>query len=91
MNVFANCFIWVLFFGLMIGNVYVFVSGLTLSDQIHTFENQITKLRQENTDLETKVYKVESITYAASLAAELDYDQKTEPVFFGEHAVAFNQ
>jgi cell division protein FtsL len=91
MKVFANCCIWVLFFGLMVGNIYVFVSGLTLSDQIHTFEKEISNLHQQNSDLETKVYNMESITYAASLAAELDYNKKTEPVFFGEHAYAYKQ
>lgn len=71
-----------LFFALMIGNIYVFVTGVTLSDRIHTYEKEITKLRQENIELETKVFKNESITYAASIAADLEYTKQAEPVFF---------
>lgn len=74
--------IWILFFGLMIGNIYVFITGVTLSDRIHTYENEISKLRQENIVLETKVFKHESITYAASVAADLEYTKQAEPVFF---------
>ncbi|MCX7996742.1 MAG: hypothetical protein N2691_03200 [Patescibacteria group bacterium] len=80
--------IWILFFSLMMGNVYVFVKGVELSDRIHTFESEINMLKQQNSELETKIYKAESITYAASLAAELDYGKKSEPVFFGEKKYA---
>ncbi len=74
--------IWVLFFALMAGNIYVFITGVSLSEDIHRFETEIEQLRQENIELETKVFKAESIEYAASLAADLDYTEKTEPVFF---------
>ncbi len=88
MKLLANSAIWFVFFGLMIGNVYVFMQGISLSDQIHQYENDMKQLRQENIELETRIYKVESITYAASLAAELDYNKKAEPVFFGEKKYA---
>lgn len=88
MKFLANSAIWFVFFGLMIGNVYVFMQGISLSDQIHNFESDIKNLRQENTELETRIYKIESITFAASLAAELDYNKKSEPVFFGEKKYA---
>ncbi len=88
MKLLANSAIWFVFFGLMIGNVYVFMQGISLSDQIHQYENGMKKLRQENIELETKIYKVESITYAASLAAELEYNKKSEPVFFDEKKYA---
>lgn len=84
----VNSTVWFVFFGLMIGNVYVFMQGISLSDQIHQYEKEIQKMRQENIELETKIYKAESITYAASLAAELEYDKKSEPVFFGEKKYA---
>ena len=88
MKFLANSAIWFVFFGLMIGNVYVFMQGLSLSDQIQMYEKDIQQIRQENTELETKIYKMESITFAASLAAELAYDKKSEPVFFGEKKYA---
>jgi cell division protein FtsL len=74
--------IWVLFFALMIGNISVFITGVSLSEDIYRFETEIEQLRQENIELETKVFKAESIEYAASLAADLGYTKKTQPVFF---------
>lgn len=88
MKLLARTGIWIMFFALMIGNVFVFLQGVSLSESIHLFEKEINSMKQENVELETKLYKVESIGYAASLAAELDYTKKSEPVFFGESKYA---
>lgn len=74
--------IWVLFFALMAGNMYVFVSGVALSNEISTFETQIEELRSENRKLEKEVLMTESMDFAASLAGELAFTDKAEPVFF---------
>lgn len=81
-TVIAKFSIWVLFFSLMAGNIYVFLSGIQLSNDIHQFESEIEELKQENSELEKQVLKVESIDYAASVAADLDYTKKADPVFF---------
>lgn len=79
---FVKCSIWFLFFSLMAGNIYVFLSGIQLSNDIHKFEAEIEELKQENSELEKQVFKVESIDFAASVAADLDYTEKADPVFF---------
>lgn len=71
-----------LFFALMAGNIYVFVSGVRLSNEISTFEKQIDSLRTENKKLEKEVLQTESIDFAASLAGDLAFTEKAEPVFF---------
>jgi cell division protein FtsL len=91
MKAVSQSLVWIFFFALMVGNVFVFVQGITLSDEIHTFESEIKRLRQENTELETKIFRAESIVNAASVAADLDYDTKSEPVFFNGNRYALNQ
>ena len=86
MNILSKVSIWVLFFALMAGNIYVFVSGVTLSNEISTFEKQIEDLRTENRKLEKEVLMTESIDFAASLAGELAFTEKAEPVFFENEA-----
>lgn len=84
MKTVTNLSLWVLFIALMVGNVYVFVSGVQLSEDIHRFETEIKQLEEENTRLETKVLQIESMDFAATVAAELEYTKKADPVFFDQ-------
>lgn len=90
MNKFIKTTIWILFFSLVIGNVYVFMHGVKLGDEIGFYENEIKKLRKENTQLEQKVYKIDSVTYAASIAAELDYVYSDNALYIDQKGFAFN-
>ena len=54
---------------------------MKLSDQVNHFENQINKLHQENLNLEGKIFAVDSLQYAASMAAQFDFSQKAQPVY----------
>ncbi len=92
MKTLTNITLWVLFFGLMIGNIVVFISGVQLSEDIHSYELEIEKLDEDNALLETKVLQIESMEFAATIAAELDYTKKAEPVSFeNENRYAYNQ
>lgn len=79
------------FFALLFGNVYVFINGVQLSDKVHFYESEVTKLRQENIRLEKHVYKFDSISYAASIAAELDYEGAKDTVFVTKPGFAYNR
>lgn len=83
--------VWLLFFGLMIANVYVFVSGVQLSDDLSRYDSEISRLNQENLELEKKVYSVESLTHAASIAAELNFTNAAPPVYLDEQRFALNR
>lgn len=89
-NTFRNI-VGVVFVGLIAANMFVFTNGVKLSDEINFYERELKALRNENVDLEKKVYKVDSITNAASLAAELDFSNKSEPVYIGQKGYAYNQ
>ena len=80
--------IWVLFFGLMIANAYVFISGVQLSDDLSRYDVEIGKLKQENLELEKKLYSYESLNHAASLAAELNFSNSAPPVYLDEQKFA---
>jgi peptidoglycan hydrolase CwlO-like protein len=49
--------VWLFIAGAIMGNIFVFLHGLRLGDQISTFETSISELKEQKTDLEKKVYK----------------------------------
>jgi hypothetical protein len=44
-------------------------------------EQKIVSLRRENRELETKVYEMDSLEYAASRAADLSFIKKVTPIY----------
>lgn len=72
-------------------HTYLFVSGITLSADVNTFESTTKKLRLQNKELEKKLYTVESLTNAASQAAALKYDVKAVPVYVNNLGIALNR
>lgn len=73
--------IWVVFLLLIVANIFVFLNSIRLSDKINRFEKEIASLHQENLVLENRIYKVDSLQYAASIAAQLNFWKKAEAVF----------
>lgn len=88
--IFKNSF-YFLFVGLLIANVYIFVTSMYLGDEINRFDSQIKTLTQENTGLEKEVYQAESLQYAASLSASLHFTAQSQPVFFDNLKYALNR
>lgn len=64
----------------MIVNIKFYVSSISLSEKVNYYETQIKKLRTENTILETKLYKVDSLQYAYAKSKELDFTKKSNPL-----------
>lgn len=73
--------IWVFFLGLVVANIFVFVSQMRLGEDINYYEKEVRRLHQENIELEKKAYAANSLQYAASKAAEMEFVKKTEPYF----------
>ena len=71
--------------------VYLFLSGITLGDEINHFEKETKKLKSDNLDLEKKLYSVESLTHAASQAASLNFTQKATPIYLNNLGIAMNR
>ncbi len=73
--------IGILFLVLIGANLYIFVSGMHLSQQISYLEKETNRLHKENLSLQKKAYEADSLQFAASVAAKLDFAQKEEPYF----------
>ncbi|OGK10025.1 hypothetical protein A2767_00100 [Candidatus Roizmanbacteria bacterium RIFCSPHIGHO2_01_FULL_35_10] len=82
--------LWAIFLILVSANVYVFIHSIKLSDKINHYETDIRTLHRENLILENKIYDVNSLKYASSMAAQLDFTQKAQPVFLDNLQYARN-
>ncbi|MBI4005016.1 hypothetical protein HY358_02680 [Candidatus Roizmanbacteria bacterium] len=80
-----------LFIGLSIFHVYLFVSGITLGEDVNKFEREIKKLKTDTLDLEKKLYDVESLNYAASAASRMKFTKKTTPVYLDNLTIALGR
>lgn len=83
--------VWLFFVVLLVANIYIFLSGMNLSEKINTYEKETRRLHQENIDLEAKAYEANSLQYASSRAAELDFTKKAEPYFLDNLRVALKK
>lgn len=73
---------------LLTGNIILFVSSMNLSSQMNEFDIATKQLAKENISLERDVLSLQSLQYAASLSASLNFDKTSQPVFFDELPVA---
>jgi len=83
--------VWVLLIGLVITNIYLFVSGISLADKINFFENETRKIHQQNIALENETSYFDSISYAASMAAVLDFVKPSSPIYLENLKYALNR
>lgn len=66
---------------LVIINIGIFVRGISLSNEIHSYEKELKTLKQQNIDYEQRIYEMSSYTLTASLAAELEYGKYNDPIY----------
>lgn len=83
--------IWTIFLILLSANVYIFVHSIKLANEINRFEKEMRAFHQENLILENKIYEVDSLQYAASMAARLDFSEKAQPLYLENLKYARNQ
>jgi hypothetical protein len=71
-------------------NIFIFLKGLALGDQIGDYEKKLSTLKQENIVLEQQVYQAQSYSYAASLADTMNYTKTSEPIYIDNLVIAKN-
>jgi len=76
---------------LVCANIFVFVRGIYLAEEIRYHEREINSLRVENTQLTQTLYQMNSHTISASHAAVLGYGSFNDPVYFETAQYARNQ
>ncbi len=82
--------IWFIFMFLVMANAYLFINGMKMSHEINQYESQIQAIHKQNLDLEKKAYLAESLTYATSMAAQLQFTKKLTPMYLQDKAFAKN-
>ena len=83
--------IYTVLFAIIVSNIYIFVSGINLSNEISKYEKDTMILHKENIELEKISTGDVSFQKAASLAAELDFTKKAIPIYLNNLAVALNK
>jgi len=66
-------------FVLVIANLFVFISGIVLSDQINNYEIKTDSLRKSNLTLEKDVASLSSLQFAQEEAKKLQFDKISVP------------
>ena len=82
--------IWIFLLTLIFFNGYTFVCGIQSASDFNQMEEKIISLRRENRELETKVYEMDSLEYAASRAADLSFVKKVTPMYLESFKYARN-
>ena len=76
------------FITLAILNIAIFIKGIKLTTELGFFDKETNKLHQQNLELEKQAYDFDSLQYAASVAASLDFTQKTQLVYLDNLKIA---
>ena len=65
--------------GLIITNLFMFISGIVLSDEINNFELKTDSLRKINLSLEKEVANLGSLKFATEQAKKLGFTSFSSP------------
>jgi len=84
-------FISGVFITLLLLNFWIFTKGMYLSQEISKYETNTQKLRKENMELETKLYKINSLKNTSSMAASLEFTRRANPYFLDNLKVALKK
>lgn len=80
----------VFFVLVLIGNVMVFISSMTLSSEINQYELQTNTLTQENIQLEKQLADDMSFKKIQTYQQSWGFKQAVTPLYVGEPQIALN-
>jgi len=75
--------------GLVVANLFVFISGIVLSDEINNFEQKTEDLHKINLTLEKEAAKLSSINFAQAQAKEFGFNNSTAPQYIDQLKYAY--
>lgn len=70
---------WLIMFALIISNLFTFISGIVLSDEINNFELKTIDLNKANLTLEKEAAKLSSLKFAREQAEKLQFSKSSTP------------
>ena len=78
-------------FLLILANLFTFISGIVLSDEINSFELKTVNLRKVNLTLEKEAANLSSWKFAREKAKELQFDNSSLPQSLDKLGYAYNK
>lgn len=81
MKINFNTSVIVIIVFMVVINIAIFIRGISLSNDIQYFEEEMAQLKDQNTSLQQKIYKASSYEQTASIAAELNYGKYNDPLY----------
>lgn len=91
MKKFGVQIIVLVFLALVIVNIGIFVKSIVLGADMNRYELETKKLAAENLDLENQMYEMDSLSFAASQAAKLNFTQSANPIYLENLKYALNR
>ncbi|HEX7542587.1 MAG TPA: hypothetical protein VF385_00690 [Patescibacteria group bacterium] len=76
-------------FVLVFANLFVFISGIVLSDQINNFEIKTGNLRKDDLTLEKEVANLSSLKFALEQAKEFGFTNSAAPQYIDQLKYAY--
>ncbi len=80
---------WLIMFILVIANLFAFISGIVLSDEINSFEFKTENLRKVNLTLEKEAAKLSSLKFAREQAEKFEFNNSSTPQSFDQLGYAY--
>lgn len=81
---------WFVISLLVIINLFTFISGIVLSDEINNFEQKTLNLRKVNLTLEKEAANLSSLKFAREQAKKLNFDNSSSPQSLDQLRFAYN-
>jgi uncharacterized protein YpmB len=74
----------------IIGNIAIFISSMTLSNEIHVYEQKTFTLTQENTQLEKEMADAESFLHTQEYQTKWGFKRADKPTYVSDLPMALN-
>lgn len=81
---------WLIVLILIVTNLFVFISGIVLSDEINNFELKTDSLHKINLSLEKEVANLGSLKFATEQAKKLGFTTFSSPQTLNQLRYAYN-
>jgi hypothetical protein len=82
---------WLIMFVLILTNLFVFISGIVLSDEINNYELKTDSLRKVNLTLEKEAANLGSLKFAQEQAKKLNFTNTSAPQSLDQLGYAYRR
>lgn len=83
--------VWIVIPLMLFANIFIFISGMLLGNQINHFEHETSTIHVQNIELNKQTSYIGSLEHAASVAASLDFVKRSTPIVLDNLRYALNR